>query len=199
MVITEIPPTTTTDSLIASIEDAVQKGKLKVKSINDFTSETVEIEIKCPSGVDAEKLVDALYAFTACEVSIASRIVVIKDNRPVELTVSEILRENTDQLVAILKRELELREKNLLDELHYRTLERIFVEERIYKLIEKCKTNEAVMEAVYEGFKPFKKQLVREIVDTDVEKLLQVRIRRISLFDINKHREEMEKDEGGAC
>src|SRR5271156_1939782 len=193
VLITEIPPTTTTDSLITSIEDAVRKGKLKVKSFNDFTSEKVEIEIKCPAGVDAEKLVDALYAFTDCEVSIASRIVVIKDNRPVELTVSEILRENTDQLVAILKRELELRERQLLDELHYRTLERIFIEERIYKLIEKCKTNEAVFTSVYEGFKPFKKQLVREIVDADVEKLLQVRIRRISLFDINKHREEMEK------
>ncbi len=193
VVITEIPPTTTTESLIASIEDAVQKGKLKVKSINDFTSETVEIEIRCPQGVDAEKLVDALYAFTDCEVSIASRIVVIKNNRPVELTVSEILRENTDQLVAILKRELELSERQLLDELHYRTLERIFIEERIYKLIEKCKTNEAVTAAVYEGFKPFTKQLVREIVAADVEKLLQVRIRRISLFDINKHREEMEQ------
>ena len=95
--------------------------------------------------MDAEKLVDALYAFTDCETTIASRIVVIKDNRPVELTVSEILRENTEQLVAILKRELELREKQLLDELHYRTLERIFIEERIYKLIEKCKTNEAVL------------------------------------------------------
>ena len=193
VVITEIPPTTTTDSLIASIEDATQNGKLKVKSINDFTSENVEVEIKCPSGVDAEKLVDALYAFTDCEVSIASRIVVIKDNRPVELTVSEILRENTDQLVAILKRELELREKQLLDELHYRTLERIFIEERIYKLIEKCKTNEAVFAAVYDGFKPFQRQLVREIVDADVECLLQVRIRRISLFDIKKHREEMEQ------
>src|SRR4029077_7538162 len=121
------------------------------------------------------------------------RIIVIKDNRPVELTVSEVLRENTDQLVRILKRELELREKNLLDELHYRTLERIFIEERIYKAIEKCKTNEAVMAAVYDGFKPFKRQLVRDIVDADVERLLQVRIRRISLFDINKHREEMEK------
>ncbi len=193
VVITEIPPTTTTESLIASIEDAVQKGKLKAKSINDFTSETVEIEIKCPSGVDAEKMVDALYAFTDCETTIASRIVVIKNNRPVELTVSEILRENTEQLVAILKRELELRERQLLDELHYRTLERIFIEERIYKLIEKCKTNEAVFASVYEGFKPFKRQLVRDLADADVEKLLQVRIRRISLFDINKHREEMEK------
>jgi topoisomerase-4 subunit A len=193
VVITEIPPTTTTESLIASIEDAVQKGKLKVKSINDFTSENVEIEIRCHAGVDAEKLIDALYAFTDCEVTIASRIVVIKENRPVELTVSEILRENTEQLVAILKRELELREQQLLDELHYRTLERIFIEERIYKLIEKCKTNEAVFASVYEGFKPFKKQLVRDLADADVEKLLQVRIRRISLFDINKHREEMEK------
>ena len=195
VVITEIPPTTSTDSLIGSIEDATRKGKLKVKSINDFTSETVEIEIKCPAGVDAEKMVDALYAFTDCETTITSRIVVIKDNRPVELTVSEVLKENTDQLVRILKRELELREKNLLDELHYRTLERIFIEERIYKLIEKCKTNEAVIAAVYEGFKPFKKELVRDIVDADVEKLLQVRIRRISLFDINQHREEMEKTE----
>ncbi|HEY1661116.1 MAG TPA: DNA topoisomerase IV subunit A [Verrucomicrobiae bacterium] len=193
VLITEIPPATSTDSLIASIEDATRKGKLKVKSINDFTSENVEIEIKCPPSVDAEKMVDALYAFTDCETSIASRIVVIKDNRPVELTVSEILRECTDQLVAILKRELELRGKQLLDELHYRTLERIFIEERIYKAIEKCKTNEAVIAAVYDGFKPFKRQLVREIVDADVEKLLQVRIRRISLFDINKHREEMEK------
>ena len=193
VVIKEIPPTTTTESLIASIEDAVQKGKLKVKSINDFTSEDVEIEIRCHAGVDAEKMIDALYAFTDCEVSIASRIVVIKDNRPVELTVSEILRENTEQLVAILKRELELRERQLLDELHYRTLERIFIEERIYKLIEKCKTNEAVLASVYDGFKPFKKELIRDIVDADVEKLLQVRIRRISLFDINKHREEMEK------
>jgi len=191
VLITEIPPTTSTDSLIGSIEDAARKGKLKVKSINDFTSENVEIEIKCPAGVEAEKMVDALYAFTDCETTISSRIVVIKDNRPVELTVSEVLRENTDQLVAVLKRELELREQQLLDELHYRTLERIFIEERIYKKIEQCKTNEAVTAAVFEGFKPFTKELVREIADADVERLLQVRIRRISLFDINKHREEM--------
>lgn len=193
VVITEIPPATTTETLTASIEDAARKGKLKVKSINDFTSESAEIEIKCPSGVDAEKMVDALYAFTDCEVTISSRIVVIKDNRPVELTVSDVLRENTSQLVAVLRRQLELREKKLLDELHYRTLERIFIEERIYKKIEQCKTNEAVVAAVYEGFKPFKKELIRDMVDEDVERLLQVRIRRISLFDINKHREEMEK------
>jgi len=197
VVIREIPPSTTTESLIASIEDATRKGKLKVKSINDFTSEDVEIEIKCPPDVDAEKLADALYAFTDCEVSISSRIIVIKENRPVELTVTEVLRENTAQLVELLKRELELRQKQLEDELHYRTLERIFIEERIYKLIEKCKTSEAVTAAVYEGFLPFKKQLVRVITGPDVEKLLSVRIRRISLFDINRHREEMDQVKAG--
>ncbi|MCO5051932.1 MAG: DNA topoisomerase IV subunit A [Verrucomicrobiae bacterium] len=193
VVITEIPPGTTTESLIASIEAASQKGKLKVKAINDFTSENVEIEIKCPAGVDQDQLMDALYAFTDCEVTISSRIVVIQDNRPVELTVSEVLRANTEQLVALLKRELELREQKLQDELHYRTLERIFIEERIYKLIEKCKTAETVKAAVYEGFKPFKKELLRDLVEADVERLLQVRIRRISLFDINQHRQEMEQ------
>ncbi|MDB6025469.1 MAG: topoisomerase subunit [Verrucomicrobiales bacterium] len=191
--IKEIPPTTTTDSLIASIEDAAHKGKLKVKSVNDFTSEEVEIEIKAPAGVSAEKLVDALYAFTDCEVPISSRIIVIKENRPVEMTVSEVLRENTAQLVDILKRELELKQSQLNDDLHFRTLERIFIEERIYKKIEQCKTSETVITAVYEGFKPFEKQLFRALIDTDIDRLLQVRIRRISLFDINKHREEIER------
>jgi topoisomerase IV subunit A len=193
VVIKEIPPSTTTDSLIGSIEDAAQKGKIKVKTINDFTSEEVEIEVKAPNGVSADQLIDALYAFTDCEVTISSRLIVIRNNRPVEMTVTEVLQENTRQLVEIIKRELDLKEKKLLDELHYRTLERIFIEERIYKKIEQCKTNEAVHAAVHDGFKPFKKELVRDLVNEDVDRLLQVRIRRISLFDINKHREEMEK------
>ena len=193
VVIKEIPPTTTTDSPVRLYRRRGLRKTIKVKSVNDFTSEEVEIEIKCPSGVDAEKLVDALYAFTDCEVSIASRLIIIKDNRPVEMTVSEVLRENTAQLVELLKRELELKLKRLEDELHFRTLERIFIEERIYKGIEKCKTNEAVMAAVYDGFKPFRKQMYRDLVDADVEKLLSVRIRRISLFDINKHREETDQ------
>jgi topoisomerase IV subunit A len=196
VVIKEIPPTTTTDSLIGSIEDASRKGKIKVRSINDYTSEEVEIEIKAPSGVSAEQLVDALYAFTDCEVTIASRMVLIKDNRPVEMTVSEVLRENTAQLVDILKRELLLKEGKLQDELHFRTLERIFIEERIYKKIEQCKTNEAVVAAVHDGFKPFRKQMLRDLAEADVDRLLQVRIRRISLFDINLHREEMQKIKG---
>src|ERR1041385_2525592 len=193
VVITEIPPSTTTESLIASIEAAVEKGKLKVRGINDYTAEKVEIEIKAPSGVTAEQLINALYAFTDCEVSISSRITVIKNNRPVEMTASEVLRENTTQAVALYKRELEVKERKLNDELHFRTLERIFIEERIYKKIEQCKTNEAVIKAVYDGFKPFEKELLREITNEDVDRLLQVRIRRISLFDINKHREELEK------
>ncbi|MEY2409740.1 MAG: topoisomerase subunit [Verrucomicrobiota bacterium] len=193
IVIREIPPTTTTDSLIGSIEDAAHKGKLKVKSVNDFTAEDAEIEVMSPSGVSAEKIVDALYAFTDCEVTITSRIIVIRNSRPVEMSVSDVLRENTAQLVELLKRELELSEKKLEDELHFRTLERIFIEERLYKKIEQCRTNEAVYAAVYEGFKPFKRELHRELSDPDIERLLQIRIRRISLFDIHKHREEMEK------
>lgn len=193
VVITEIPPSTTTDSLIGSIEDASRKGKIKVKSINDFTSEKVEIEIKAPAGVSAEQLIDALYAFTDCEITIASRIVVIRENRPVEMTVSDVLRENTAQLVDILKRELELKAAKLDQELHFRTLERIFIEERIYKRIEQCKTNDAVVAAVYEGFKPFRKQMLSDLSGSDVERLLQVRIRRISLFDIQQHRDEMAK------
>ena len=193
VVITEIPPTTTTESLIASIEAAVEKGKLKVRGIQDYTAENVEIELKTPAGVSAEQLINALYAFTDCEISISSRITVIKNNRPVEMTASEVLRENTAQAVELYKRELEVKERKLQDELHFRTLERIFIEERIYKKIEQCKTNEAVFAAVFDGFKPFAKELIRAISNEDVDRLLQVRIRRISLFDINKHREELEK------
>jgi topoisomerase IV subunit A len=193
VVIKELPPTTTTESLIASIEDATRKGKLKVKSINDFTSETVEIEVRTPQGVDAEQLVDALYAFTDCEVTITSRLILIRNNRPVEMTVSEVLRENTEQLVALHQRELELKAQKLQEELHFKTLVRIFVENRIYQKIEACKTNAAVVAAVGEGFKPFRKEMLRDLTDADVEMLLGVRIRRISLFDINKHREEMDQ------
>src|SRR5688500_13158603 len=138
VLIKEIPPTTTTESLMASIEDAARKGKLKVRSVNDFTSEDVEIEIKAPQGVSTEKLVDALYAFTDCETTINSRIVVIKDNRPVEMTVSEVLRENTAKLLKDLKRELDLKQSKLEQELHCKTLVRIFIENRIYKKIEQC-------------------------------------------------------------
>ncbi|HWD17681.1 MAG TPA: DNA topoisomerase IV subunit A [Verrucomicrobiae bacterium] len=193
VVITEIPPTTTTEALTDSIEDASRKGKIKVKNINDFTAEKVEIEVRAPSGVSADQLMDALFAFTDCEVTIASRIIVIRDNRPVEMTVSDVLRLNTEQLVAVLKRELELKQQQLQQEMHFKTLVRIFIENRIYKKIENARTNEAVVTAVTEGFEPFRRQMVRELAPEDIEMLLGVRIRRISLFDINKHREEMDK------
>jgi topoisomerase-4 subunit A len=193
VVIKEIPPNTTTETLLASIEDASRKGKIKVRSINDFTAGEVEIEVRAPGGVTAEQLVDALYAFTDCETTLSSRLVVIRDNRPVEMTVSEVLRENTAQLVDTLKRELELRENQLQQELHSKTLVRIFIENRIYKTIEQCRTNEAVVQAVRDGFKPFRRQMYRDLSAEDVEMLLGARIRRISLFDINKHREEMDK------
>jgi topoisomerase-4 subunit A len=193
VLITQIPPTTTTDSLIASIEDASRKGKIKVKSLHDFTSEDVEIEVRAPAGISADQLADALYAFTDCEVTVASRIVVIKDNRPVELTVSEVLRENTTHLVATLQRELELKASQLEQELHFKTLVRLFIENRIYKRIEQAGTNEAVMTAVREGFEPFRRQMRRDLTDEDIGMLLGIHIRRISLFDINRHRQEMDK------
>jgi topoisomerase-4 subunit A len=193
VVITEIPPGTTTDSLIGSIEDAAKKGKLKVRAINDFTSEKVEIAVEVPKGVEPQQLVDALYAFTQCEQSISSRIVVIRDNRPVEMTVTEVLKANTDQLVALLQRELELKRDHLELELHHKTLVQLFIEHKVYKRLETAKTAEAVVREVYEGFKPLRKQMLRDLTDPDVEMLLRVQIRRISLFDIQQHRDEMEK------
>jgi topoisomerase-4 subunit A len=192
LVITELPYGTTTESLIASIEDAVRKKKVPVRAINDFTSERVEIELILSPGTKPEKAMKALYAFTNCENAVTGRIVVIRKNRPVDSTVSEILRENTTQLVDVLRRELELNKKNLLDALHHKTLIQIFVEERIYKRIEECKTADAVRTAILTGFEPFKDKLLREITKDDLEMLLGVRIRRISLFDINKNRKEIE-------
>ena len=137
-------------------------------------------------------MIPALYAFTECEGVINSRVVVIDKNRPVELTVSEVLRRNTAKLIKDYRAELDLRKNKLQEELYFKTLVRLFVEHRIYKKIESCRTNEAVVKAVYDGFEPHRKELWRALRDEDVEMLLGVRIRRISLFDINRHREEME-------
>ena len=143
--------------------------------------------------MDAERLIPPLYAFTACERSISSRITVIRDSRPVEMTVTEVVKANTESLVALLRRELEFKEKKLLEDLFFKTLVQIFVENRIYKKIENCKSNEAIYAAIYKGFEPFRDQYYRDLADDDVEMLLGVRIRRISLFDIDKHRDEMDK------
>lgn len=193
LLITEIPPTTTTESIMSSIEDAMKKGKIKVRSINDFTAEKIEIEIKSPAGMDIEKLISALYAFTSCETSISSRIIVIRDRRPVEMSVTEVIKENTQSLINLLRRELELKEKRLLEDLFFKTLVQIFVENRMYKKIEHCESNEAIYAEIHKAFKPHRNQYYRDLHDDDVTMLLGVRIRRISLFDMTQHKNEMAK------
>jgi topoisomerase-4 subunit A len=192
LIITELPFGQTTEKLTASIEDAVKKKKVAVRVINDFTAEKVEIELVLSPGAKPAQVEKALYAFTNCEVSASSRIIVICDSRPVEMTVDEILHLNTRQLVNVLEGELNLRRDKLLDAFHTKTLVQIFVENRIYKAIEQCKTYEAVFAAIYQGLEPFKKKLKRAIVDEDIEMLLGVRIKRISLFDIEKNRQDIE-------
>ncbi len=191
--IVELPFGTTTESLIGSIEDAAKKGRVKVRSISDFTSESVEIELKVGQGEDANIVEQALFAFTDCEVSLSSRIIAIKENRPVELTVEEVLAFSTKKLVKDLKAELNLNRRKLEKDIHQKTLVQIFVENRIYKRIETCKTYEDVTNAVHTGFEPFRETLTREVTKDDVEMLLGIRIRRISLFDLNKHNEDMDK------
>ena len=194
ILITELPFGSTTESLISSIDSAARNGRIKILGINDFTTDKVEIEIKLARGVYAQETVDALYAFTECEQSISVNLLVIKNGLPTVMTVNEIIKYHAKQLVKILTRELELEKKELLDKLHLRTLERIFIEERIYKGIEKMKTIKGVQDAVISGFKPFLKEIgPRKITDDDIEHLLRIPIRRISLYDISKARDEMEQ------
>ena len=192
LVITELPHGTNTESLTASIEDAIKKKKVPVRTIDDFTAEKVEIELTLSTGADQERAIQKLYAFTKCETSVSSRFICLRNNRPVEMTVDEVLRFNTKQLLEILESELNLRKAGLLDDFHNKTLVQIFIENRVYKKIEECKTYEAVFAAVYEGLSPFKKKLKRAIVDDDIEMLLRVRIKRISIFDIEKNRKDID-------
>lgn len=193
LVITDLPYGQTTETLTASIEDAVRKKKVAVRAINDFTAEHVEIELVLSPGAVPEQVRQALYVFTACETLVSSRIMVIYKNRPVEMTVDEILHLNTQQLLTILEAELNFKKDKLLDAFHTKTLVQIFVENRIYKKIEDCKTYEAVHAAVMDGLKPFLRLLRRPVVPDDVEMLLAIQIKRISLFDINKNRDEIAK------
>ena len=193
LIIREVPFGATTESLISSIEDAARKKKIKIRSINDYTAENIEIEIKLTQDADLKQSIQALFAFTQCEMSINSHVVLIRDNRPVEMTVSDILKYATARLVDILKQELLLEKKRLLDELHRKTLVQIFVENRIYKQIEECKTYELVQQAVLTGVNRHREMLRRDVTMQDVEMLLEVKIKRISLFDINKNRQETEK------
>ena len=193
VVITELPHGVTTEALITSIEEAVKKKKIPIRNIDDFTSEKVEIELTLSQGSDQEKTIEALYAFTKCETSITSRLICLKNNRPIEINVDDVLRHNTRQLLEILEGELNLKKEKLLDEFHNKTLVQIFIENRIYKSIEKCKTYEAVQHAVLSGLEPFISQLKRTIMPDDIEMLLSVRIKRISLFDIEKNKEDIDR------
>lgn len=192
LVIREIPATTTTESLIESISRAVRRGKLKITSINDYTAENVEIEINLARGVYAEDAIKELYAYTDCELTIRSTLLVIRENVPVEMTVTEVLQRNTDKLLDILRRELELELQREEDRFHDRSLVRIFIENRIYKRIEKCESLEKILHETRKGLEAFRHLLHRDITDADIEKLLQIHIRRISLFDLNRMTEELE-------
>ena len=187
----EIPYGTTTEALISSIEDAARKNRVKVASIQDFTAERVEIEIKLPRGVYAADVVDALYAFTDCEMSISVALLVIDGDRPRIMSVTEVLQHNVDRLVDILKAQLRVEEVELQDRIHARTLEQIFIEQRIYQAIEEEKTQNGVVQAVFDGLKPYHKQIKREVERDDVDTLLRIPIRRISLYDIDRAKKEM--------
>jgi topoisomerase-4 subunit A len=191
IVIRELPYGTTTASLIDSIESAARKNKVRVGTINDYTAEAVEIEVNLPRGVHTADVVDALYAFTDCQLSINSNLIVIRDRRPEVMSVTAVVKYSTDRLVEVLKNELKIEEGHLRDRLHIRTLEQIFIEQRVYKTIEKVAAGDKINSAIRAGLKPYTKEIRREVTDEDIETLLKIPIRRISLFDINKVKKEM--------
>ncbi|HEB70917.1 MAG TPA: DNA topoisomerase IV subunit A [Desulfobulbus sp.] len=190
--VTELPYNLTTQSLIDSVEKAAKAGKLKIVSINDYTAEDVEVEIKLPRGVHADETIDALYAFTDCEVSVSPNLVVIRENMPCIVQVEEVLRHNTDKLQQDLEKELNIERGRLLDKLHARRLEQIFIEERLYKEIEEQISYKAVISTVRQALFPFADELVRKVTKEDVERLLEIKIKRISRYDINKQQKEIQ-------
>lgn len=191
IVITEICYGTTTESLIASIDAAAKRNKIKIDAINDYTSDKVEIEIKLPRGVYAEDLVDALYAYTDCQISINSIMIVIKDNLPWETTVNQILEYNVDKLQGFLRRELEIERDSLNEKIYGKTLEQLFIENRIYKKLETISSYDKIHSVIESGLEPFHKELLRIPTYDDREKLLNIPIRRISRFDLDKNQEEI--------
>ena len=192
VVIREVPANSTTDSLIASIDRAAKAGKLKMAAINDYTADQVNIEISLMRGIYAEETIQELYAYTDCQKVLHSTILVIQDNEPVEMTVTQVLKRNVKQLQKILKAELELELHNEIETLQKLSLERIFIENKIYKRIEKCTTLKKIVEAVRDGLEPFRPQFQRDVTDDDITHLLQIPIRRISLFDLNKNQEDID-------
>ena len=192
LVITEIPFATTTSSLIDSILKANDKGKIKIKKIEDNTAAEVEILIHLPSGLSPDKTIDALYAFTSCETSISPLGCVIEDNKPYFVGVTEMLRRSTDNTVELLKRELEIRLSEFQEQWHFASLERIFIEKRIYRDIEEEETWEGVINAIDKGLKTHIKHLKRAITVEDITRLTEIRIKRISKFDIDKAQQKID-------
>ena len=186
LVITQIPFSTTTSSLIESILKANDKGKIKIKKIEDNTANEVEILVHLPNGVSPDKSIDGLYAFTSCETSISPLGCVIEDNRPLFIGVSEILKKSTERTKELLKLELEYKKSDFENQWHYASLERIFIENRIYRLIEDEETWEGVIKTIDEGLKPFTKHLKRNVTEDDIVRLTEIKIKRISKFDIEK-------------
>ena len=186
LLISEIPFGTSTTTLIDSILKANDKGKLKIKKIDDNTASKVEILVYIPNGISPDKTIDALYAFTSCEMSISPLTCIIQDNKPVFLGVSDILKTSTDNTVELLKKELKIKLGELEDQWHNASLERIFIENKIYRDIEEETTWEGVLSAIDQGLKPYTKKLKREIVDDDLIRLTEIKIKRISKFDTDK-------------
>ncbi|MGK5594127.1 MAG: DNA topoisomerase IV subunit A [Parachlamydiaceae bacterium] len=191
LVIREICYGTTTESLIRSIDEAAKKGKIKIESIDDYTAERVEIEIKLPRGQYANDLLDALYAYTDCQVTLNSQIVVIKDNLPWEPTVDKVLQFHVAKLQSYLREELEIERGRLSEKIFQKTLEQIFIENRLYKKIETVKRYEEIHEVVEASLTPFHKQLSRIPTHDDREHLLNIPIRRISRFDMEKNQNDI--------
>ncbi|MBJ6368536.1 DNA gyrase/topoisomerase IV subunit A [Snuella sedimenti] len=192
LVITELPYGTTTSSLIDSILKANDKGKIKIKKIEDNTAAQVEILVHLPSGLSPDKTIDALYAFTSCESSISPLGCVIEDNKPLFVGVTEMLRRSTDNTVALLKSELEIKLGELEEQWHFASLERIFIENRIYRDIEEEETWEGVIKAIDTGLKPHTKHLKRVVTEEDIVRLTEIRIKRISKFDIDKAQQKID-------
>ena len=184
--IIEIPFGKTTSTLIESIIKANDKGKIKIKKIDDNTAADVEILIHLASGISSDKTIDALYAFTDCEYSISPNACVVDDDVPRFIGVQEILKRSADKTVDLLKLELEIRKSELEEAWHYASLERIFIENRIYRDIEECETWESVIETIDIGLKPHTKHLMRAVTEEDIVRLTEIKIKRISKFDINK-------------
>jgi topoisomerase-4 subunit A len=186
LVVNEIPYGKTTSSLIESIIKTSEKGKIKIRKIDDNTSANVEIVIHLMPGVSPDKTIDALYALTDCEYSISPNTCVITGNKPSFIGVCTILKHSADQTVELLKTELEIRKSELQEEWHMSSLEKIFIEERIYRDIEECETWESVIKTIDEGLKPFRKRLLREVTREDIIQLTEIKIKRISKFDVKK-------------